>query len=136
MRTYVQSGGRLSYAEPVDELRLETRDLDDGIGQTLLVAPAGPVRGSNGEFFRAEVDRLIDEEGACSLVLDFGEVESIDSSGAGYLLNVHDRLEARGGKLALLNLSPGVRIVIDSIGLTSFFSICQTLEDALDEVGA
>lgn len=64
-------------------------------------------------------------------MIDFTRVDYIDSSTCGYLLNVHDRLNNKGGTLALCCLSPGVRVVIDSIGLTTFFTVCETLDDAL-----
>lgn len=109
-------------------LRIDDGPLD-GVDDALLVRPRGPIRARDGEAFRAHVDALLDAA-PTNLVIDFGAVDGIDSSAAGYLLMLHDRLKARGGLLALADLPPTVQVVIDSIGLTSFFLVCDTVDDA------
>jgi len=118
----------------VTELKIEQQPLGDR-NDAFVVAPQGPIRARAAEQFREYVDRLLNGEGATGLVIDMTGVEYIDSSTAGYLLNVHDRLRTRGGVLALAELTPGVRVVIDSIGLTTFFTVCETVEEAALEVG-
>lgn len=99
--------------------------VDDGV----LLAPAGQLRARGGEAFRAHVEALL-ERAPTALIIDLGQTESIDSSGAGYLLRVHDRLAAQGAPMALVAPSPGVRVVLDSIGLTEFFTVCESVSDA------
>jgi anti-anti-sigma factor len=119
----------------VYELKLTAHHLED-LEDTLLVSPEGTIRGPTTASFREQVDGLLEQTQTASLVIDFSQVQSIDSSTAGFLLNVHDRLDNRGGRLALAALTPSVRVVIDSIGLTTFFSVYPTLEDAVHEFGA
>jgi anti-anti-sigma regulatory factor len=47
---------------------------------------------------------------------------------------LHDRLRERGGRLALADLPQSVQVVIDSIGLTSFFTVCDTVDDAASRI--
>jgi anti-anti-sigma factor len=117
----------------VQDLKLETRHLDD-LETQLLVTPKGPIRARNSEAFREQVDALMAAPGTTSMVIDLSQVDSVDSATAGYFLNVHDRLSKRGGKLALARLSTGVQVVIDSIGLTTFFLVCQTVEDGVEAI--
>lgn len=100
-----------------------------GFEDGILLAPTGQLRARGGEAFRAHVEALLDRA-PTALVIDLGGTESIDSTGVGYLLRVHDRLKAQGANLALAAPSPGVRIVLDSIGLTGFFLVCESVAEA------
>ena len=118
----------------MEELKLTAHALEE-LEDTLLLSPEGTIRGAMSETFRNHVEGLLEQTQTKSLVIDFSGVQSIDSSTAGFLLNVHDRLDGRGGRLALAALTPTVRVVIDSIGLTTFFSVYPTVEDAVSELG-
>ena len=118
----------------MEQLKIQDRPLA-AIDHGRVVAPDGPIRATNCEIFREHVDSLLKGDSAIkALVVDFSKVEFIDSSTAGFLLNVHDRLSDRGGALALAELTPGVRVIIDSIGLTTFFLVCETVAEAAREL--
>lgn len=114
-------------------LRIETQVIDD-LHEGLIVSPYGPIRASTAEDFREQVGEILTQGDVRHLVIDFGRVDSIDSSTAGFLLNVHDRLGELGGHLALAELTPSVQIVIDSIGLMTFFTVCNTIAEAINEI--
>jgi anti-anti-sigma factor len=108
----------------------------EGVIAGIRVRPRGHVRGPTAEEFRQYVNGILDEGLTTWLVIDFAKVNSIDSSTAGYLLNLHDRMGELGGALALARLTPTVRVVIESIGLMSFFTVTETIEDAILEFGS
>lgn len=114
-------------------LRIETCEIED-LPFGLVVSPFGPLRASTSEEFRERVGAMLGTGSIHQLVIDFGRVDSIDSSTAGFLLNIHDRLSELGGQLALAELTPTVQIVIESIGLMNFFMVCNTVEDAINEL--
>lgn len=114
-------------------LRIETHTIED-LPFGLVVSPYGPIRASTAEEFREQVGGMLAQGQIHQLVIDFGRVDSIDSSTAGFLLNVHDRLSELGGQLALAELTPSVQLVIDSIGLMTFFKVCNTIPDAINEL--
>lgn len=123
----------LEVGAALDELKITAHALE-GVEDCLLLTPMGTIRSGSGEQFRNHVDQLLEQTSTPSLVIDFAGVDSIDSSTAGYLLKIHDRLDTKGGKLALAGLPASVRVVIDSIGLTTFFTVCETVEEAVHEV--
>ena len=125
----------LEVAAALNELKITAHSLE-GVDDCLLLTPLGTIRSTSGEQFRSHVDQLLEQTAVPSLVIDFGGVDYIDSSTAGYLLKVHDRLSTKGGKLALAGLHAAVRVVIDSIGLTTFFTVCETVEEAVHEIGS
>ena len=53
------------------------------------------------------------------LVLDFGGVEFMDSSGIGIVLGRYRLMQDMGGKLALKNLPPHIRRVMQVAGISS-----------------
>ncbi len=53
------------------------------------------------------------------LILDFGGVEFMDSSGIGIVLGRYRLMQDMGGKLALRNLPPHIRRVMQVAGISS-----------------
>lgn len=105
--------------------RQEISDVVSGV----ILSPSGPLRAERAEGFREALDAECagDTE---RLIVDFGRVEYLDSTTLGHLLNAHDRMTKKGGAMILAALSSDVRLVIDSIGLTSFFAIAPTVGEA------
>jgi anti-sigma B factor antagonist len=66
-----------------------------------------------------------------TLILDLEDVRYVNSAGLSYLVNLSDRLEARGGSLELANAQPKVKILFDLMGMSGLFKIHPTLEAAL-----
>ena len=64
------------------------------------------------------------------LLLDFGSVEYIDSSGLATLIEYVRESAAFGGKLALFGLQKRVRTVFDLVRLNELFVISGTAEEA------
>jgi anti-anti-sigma factor len=118
----------------VEQLQIKAHSIQD-VDAALLLTPEGVIRARTSEQFRKHVEELLEQTRSTSVVIDFAGVDSIDSSAAGYLLNVHDRLSMAGGKLALAAMPASVRLVIDSIGLTTFFTVCATVDEAVQELG-
>ncbi|MEZ6187655.1 MAG: STAS domain-containing protein [Planctomycetota bacterium] len=101
----------------------------DDVPQAVILQPSGPLRTERAEGFRQAL------ETECAgpterIIVDFTDVDYLDSTTLGHLLNAHDRLNKKGGRLILAALSPDVSLVVDSIGLTSFFAITDTVHEA------
>lgn len=63
------------------------------------------------------------EDGAQSLIIDFGLVTYIDASGLGVLVATERRLQAQNGSLAVINLSAQLKSVFILAGLGSRFGL-------------
>ncbi len=85
-----------------------------------------------GQAFR-EIDNQIATElegragglESCHLLLDFSNVERINSEELGTLIRVHQRVKASGGRLTLFNLSPAVYEVFTITRLHTLLGICR-----------
>lgn len=72
-------------------------------GDKVIVSPVGEIDFTNSQDLK---DNLLDlyEEGYNEITVDFGEVDSIDSSGLGKLLLFHKKLKEKDGKLNIQNI--------------------------------
>ena len=66
-----------------------------------------------------------------ALLLDFGGVEYIDSSGLATLIEYFQAVQGFKGKLALASLSPRVKNVFEIVRLEQIFSIHPDVPSAL-----
>jgi anti-sigma B factor antagonist len=83
------------------------------------------------DFLREVVDA-----GARHVVLDFAGVTFLDSSGLILLVELLDRLRARGGRLCLARVREPVRIVLLLSALDKVLDVYETVEAAEDEMPA
>ena len=68
------------------------------------------------------------------LLLDFGEVEYIDSSGLATLVEYYQQSRSHGGRIALAALNPRVRSIFDLVRLNEIFPIFETVAVARTEL--
>ncbi|HHX93942.1 MAG TPA: anti-sigma factor antagonist, partial [Tenericutes bacterium] len=73
--------------------------------------------------FRKKVAPLIDEYGIKFLVLNFREVNFMDSSGLGVILGRYKQVESRGGKIVVCGLNAHLRNLFSMSGL--FDLVCE-----------
>src|SRR5688572_21446758 len=64
------------------------------------------------------------------LVIDFGGVRYVDSSGLATLIEYVRLAQPFGGKFGLIQVSDRVRTIFDLVRLTEFFPIYPTLAEA------
>lgn len=82
-----------------------------------------------------ELEGRTDELGECHLLLDFSNVERINSEELGTLVRVHKTVTGCGGRLTLFNLSPSVYEVFTVTRLHTLLGICREQSPALPPLG-
>ena len=70
-----------------------------------------------------------------NLILDLGQVESVDSAGLGQLVLLHMWAEAAGHSLKFAGPRPSVRSLLELTNLTSVFDTYETVADAKAALG-
>ena len=65
------------------------------------------------------------------LILDISRVDYLSSAGLRLLLLLYREITARNGKLVLLGVSPEIRTVMSHTGFLTFFTIADSLQEAL-----
>ena len=77
-----------------------------------------------------ELFLLPDQFGFQKIVLNMTGVEYITSSVVGKLITLHRKLHRNRGKMVISDLTPGVQDVLDASRLLSYFTHCETEQQA------
>jgi anti-sigma B factor antagonist len=108
------------------QLRLESRP----VGDVLVMQCHGRIVAGNEVFtLHARVGDSIEKYG--DVVLQFDEVEFVDSSGLGALVRLVQAARAKGGDLKLSGLPPRIRKVLEMTSLLAQFETYETIEEAI-----
>ena len=75
---------------------------------------------------KKEINKMIDDEGLESLILDMGKVSHMDSSGIAMLANLQKKMKGEGFKFALLNVTADIIAVLRLSSLDNFFTIYKS----------
>jgi anti-sigma B factor antagonist len=93
-----------------------------------------------GEFDIAERPRLLDAfalaSNSATVVIDFKRTRYVDSTVLECLVALQRALGARGGRLLLVEIPPGIRRIFDVCGLERFLSVRGTRSEVMDELEA
>lgn len=87
------------------------------IGNTLIVKMKGEIDQSCSSALRLGIDRKIRENHIKNLVLDFGGVTFMDSSGIGVILGRYKQIKALGGKTIIVRPQPQVDKILELSGI-------------------
>jgi anti-sigma B factor antagonist len=74
----------------------------------------------------------VSRSGANQMIVDMGGITFMDSTGLATLIRFMKECRAAGGDLCLANLQQPVRIIFELTRLDSAFTICPTVDMAVD----
>ncbi|NUN48700.1 MAG: STAS domain-containing protein [Candidatus Brocadiae bacterium] len=104
-----------------------------GNPQAALVVLAGSIDAKTVPGFQEQLNRVKDD-GVTKFVLDMENIKYVNSTGLGFLVNLADSLDPKGGGIALVKLHPKVKVVFDMLGLNAFFKIFNNRTDAMAQM--
>jgi anti-sigma B factor antagonist len=102
------------YAASFVESRFQTDGHDQG--KVHVIAVSGELDLAVASSFRAELTEAI-ESGAEEIVIDLKDLQFIDSTGLGALVNAHQDAASAGCTLGLINPGPQVTRLLELTGL-------------------
>ncbi|OIP91574.1 MAG: hypothetical protein AUK55_10910 [Syntrophobacteraceae bacterium CG2_30_61_12] len=100
---------------------------DEKIGDVVVLKLKGRLDASSAPKLKEQVKSLIGND-RHELVIDFAEVDFIDSSGLGVLVSSHRSVNRAGGDIRLSALQDRVRAVVE---LTRLHYVFEIFEDAV-----
>lgn len=83
--------------------------------------------------FRKVIDKCIDE-GPKNIILDLSQIDFVDSSGLGSLVQLVKKTQELGGTLQIVS-SSRVTQTVKLVRLEKFLSLQSSVDDALRKVG-
>ena len=100
--------------------------------------PAAKVLVFKGEFdesvlesLKAQLDPLLNDANIQALVLNFHDLEFINSKGIGFLVSMHTHLTKDGRKMLMADAQQAVMDVVSLVGLTTIIPYFATVDDAV-----
>jgi len=87
-------------------------------GESITIGLCGDLDNHSVTGIRTEIDAALENSTPALLILDFGKVNFMDSSGIGLILGRMRILEGFGGRLLIKNVSGHVEKIIKLAGLS------------------
>ncbi|HNV72320.1 MAG TPA: STAS domain-containing protein [Candidatus Ozemobacteraceae bacterium] len=109
------------------ELKIDVKPRGDGV---TIVVLRGEIGTETVNQFKDRIDQLV-AEGQTKLVMDFQEVNYLNSMGLGVVAATLKKVKKSKGDLKLIRLSPAVQELFELTRLTKVFEIFESEEEAL-----
>lgn len=113
-------------------MKIQTRN--DGKGNDFIVLE-GDLDFHSSPDVRAELSKLVDKQ-AKKILIDLKKVNYVDSSGLATFVELFQKMKRYGGKLALFNLSQGVRSVFEIAKLNAIFKLAKDEQEAVSLIAS
>jgi anti-anti-sigma factor len=107
--------------------------IEDIIDGKTIITLSGRIDSTSSNEFEEKLVSIIDA-GTTKMVVDFLNVQFISSAGLRVLLLAAKKVKPNGGKVILSNLSTSVKEVFDISGFSSLFTICASVQEAIDSL--
>jgi len=108
---------------------------DDGAITTVEFVDRNILDEGNIQQIGEELARLIESKPDPRLLLNFSNVDHLSSAALGTLIQMRNKINNKGGKLALSNIDPQIYEVFKITRLVNLFDIYDNAEKALAELG-
>ncbi|MXX93090.1 MAG: STAS domain-containing protein [Chloroflexi bacterium] len=99
-------------------------------GAILVLLPKGRIEAPDIEEFEKPIQERI-RNGDSNIIIDFGEVEAIDSAGIHSLLSIAARVVIRHGKLVVCGLGTNIRTLFSVTSCDQVVEIVDSYDDAV-----
>ena len=95
-----------------------------------ILKPVGDLTNHSAPAFRKEWQAVF-EEGITNIVLDLSEIGLLSSIGIREIMAVYKDCAAKGGNLVLCALGDQVYDILETTGLMTVFTVCDSREEAV-----
>ena len=104
-------------------------------GAYLVARFSGEIDHHSAGEIKDAVDKYYSQSGRRHIIMDFGDVTFMDSSGIGMIIGRYKKAGINGGKVYAVGLSPVVGRIFDISGLRKIISCHDSVNDVLKGVG-
>lgn len=101
-----------------------------------LIAVRGQIDESNLDEVRNHIDPFVVDTGVGVILLDFQELEFINSRVIGYFLSLYQEMNDAEKNIAFVQANNNIMQIISLVGLTTLINHYETLEEALEALSS
>ncbi|MEU7899586.1 STAS domain-containing protein [Nonomuraea sp. NPDC049152] len=99
------------------------------VGEVTVITMDGTLDSATAPKVQQDLEAVFPDEGL--VVLDMSRTTYMSSAGLRVLLLIYRRAQGSAARLALTGLPSDVRAVMDATGFLGFFTVVESLEEAL-----
>lgn len=99
-------------------------------GERLTVQMTGELDHFCAQSVRRELDALLQDPSIRTLILDFGALTFMDSSGIGVILGRYRILRDRGGRVGVIRMNPHIARIFHMSGMDRIISQLDVAKEA------
>ena len=97
----------------------------------LIVNLMGELDHHSAEEVRVKIDDRIDRDNIKKVILDFGGVTFMDSSGIGVVIGRHKKMKNRDGRLCIVEINKSVNKVFEISGMYKLINVYRNVDEAI-----
>ncbi|WPC41305.1 anti-sigma F factor antagonist [Clostridium sp. JS66] len=109
---------------------LEFESKDD----KLIVHMSGELDHHSAEEVRNKIDDRLDRDNIGKLVMDFSDVNFMDSSGIGVVIGRYKKLMAKKGNICITKADGSVKRVFELSGIFKIIKFYKNIEEAVENI--
>lgn len=111
------------------EFSLEITDSSNSSAK--IISLKGELDESVLDNLKTQIDPILNDSNVLTMLLNFHDLEFINSKGIGYIVSIHTHLSKDGRKMIMVGATEAVMDVISLVGLTSIIPYFETMEEAV-----
>lgn len=106
----------------------------NNMGNILVVKLTGELDHHSAEAVRNKIDDKIDGSIISKVILDFSNVNFMDSSGIGVVIGRYKKLSLKNGTLCITNAKESVKRIFELSGLFKIIKLYKTIDEAINTI--
>lgn len=103
-------------------------------GDKLIVTLTGELDHHSAEEVRIKIDDKIDRASTSKVIMDFANVNFMDSSGIGVIIGRYKKISMKKGTICIANAKGSVERIFELSGLYKIIKSYKTLDEALSGI--
>ncbi|AGK97847.1 MAG: anti-sigma F factor antagonist [Clostridium sp.] len=100
----------------------------------LIVKLTGELDHHSAEEVRNKIDDRIARNGSNKVILDFSNVNFMDSSGIGVVIGRYKKLSMKKGEICIANVQESVKRVFELSGMFKIIKLYKSVQEAIEVI--
>lgn len=117
------------------EVKITTQDTASGGKNIKIIAFAGQLDETNVDEEAKKIYQLIEETAEPNMILDFAELNYMNSKSIGYVTDWYSRIATRNGKLVIARPQANILDILKVVGITQIVPTYNDLNEAMGIFG-
>lgn len=103
-------------------------------GDKLIIKLIGELDHHSAEEVRNKIDDRLERTGSNKVILDFSNVNFMDSSGIGVVIGRYKKISMRKGEICIASVQESVRRVFELSGMFKIIKLYKSVQEAIEVI--